>query len=134
MSDVLIKLDDALATIDTFKRNFEQPWKVQFSADIRALPAVDLSERIEQLEREVERRIEPEQVENLIKMADPIMTELYVAECVYRKEAEAKLSKAVEALRDMVAVAEQDGWDKAITGRQIILRNARTTLAELEGK
>ncbi len=50
--DDLIKRDDALATIDTFKRNFEQPWKVQFSADIRALPAVDLSERIEELERE----------------------------------------------------------------------------------
>jgi hypothetical protein len=47
----LIKRDDALATIDTFKRNFEQPWKVQFSADIRALPAVDLSERIKELER-----------------------------------------------------------------------------------
>lgn len=52
MSDDLIKRDDALATIDTFKRNFEQPWKVQFSADIRALPAVDLSGRIEALERE----------------------------------------------------------------------------------
>ena len=41
MMTYLIKRDDALATIDTFKRNFEQPWKVQFSADIRALPAVD---------------------------------------------------------------------------------------------
>lgn len=41
MSDDLIKRDDALATIDTFKRNFEQPWKVQFSADIAALPAID---------------------------------------------------------------------------------------------
>jgi hypothetical protein len=44
-----------------------------------------------------------------------------------------KLAEAVEALQDMVAVAEQDGWHKAITGRQMILRNARTTLAELEG-
>ncbi len=51
MSDDLIKRDDALATIDAFERDFEQPWKVQFSADIRALPAVDLSERIEELER-----------------------------------------------------------------------------------
>ena len=37
----LIKRDDALAAIDTFKRDFEQSWKAQFSADIRALPAVD---------------------------------------------------------------------------------------------
>ena len=37
----LIKRDDALAAIDTFKRDFEQSWKVQFSADIKALPAVD---------------------------------------------------------------------------------------------
>ena len=39
--DDLIKRDDALATIDTFKRDFEQSWKVQFSADIKALPAID---------------------------------------------------------------------------------------------
>jgi hypothetical protein len=51
MSDDLIKRDDALAAIAAFKRDFEQPWKVQFSADIKALPAVDLSERIEELER-----------------------------------------------------------------------------------
>jgi hypothetical protein len=37
----LIKREDALATIDTFKRDFEQSWKVQFSADIKALPAID---------------------------------------------------------------------------------------------
>ena len=37
----LIKRDDALAAIDTFKRDFEQSWKVQFSADIKALPAID---------------------------------------------------------------------------------------------
>lgn len=37
----LIKRDDALAAIDTFKRDFEQSWKVQFSADIAALPAID---------------------------------------------------------------------------------------------
>lgn len=36
----LIKRDDALAAIDTFKRDFEQSWKVQFSAAIKALPAV----------------------------------------------------------------------------------------------
>lgn len=37
----LIKRDDALAAIDTFKRDFEQSWKVQFSADIKALPAIN---------------------------------------------------------------------------------------------
>ena len=40
MMDDLIKREDALAAIDTFKRDFEQSWKVQFSADIKALPAV----------------------------------------------------------------------------------------------
>jgi hypothetical protein len=38
--DDLIKRNDALAAIDTFKRDFEQSWKAQFSADIKALPAV----------------------------------------------------------------------------------------------
>ena len=37
----LIKRDDALDAVDTFKRDFEQSWKVQFSADIKALPAID---------------------------------------------------------------------------------------------
>ena len=37
----LIKRDDALAVINTFERDFEQSWKVQFSADIAALPAID---------------------------------------------------------------------------------------------
>ena len=40
MSDDLIKRDDVLSMIDAFERDFEQSWKVQFSADIRALPAV----------------------------------------------------------------------------------------------
>ena len=56
----LIKRDDALAAIDTFKRDFEQSWKVQFSADIKALPAVNpaaireaaLQARIEELVKE----------------------------------------------------------------------------------
>jgi hypothetical protein len=51
MSDDLIKRDDALATIDTFKRDFEQSWKVQFRANIYAIPAVK-DDRIEQLERD----------------------------------------------------------------------------------
>ena len=40
MSD-LIKREDALAAIDAFERDFQQSWKVQFSADIKALPAID---------------------------------------------------------------------------------------------
>lgn len=60
----------------------------------------EAADRIERLEREVERRIEPEQVEKLIEIAEPIMAELYAAECAYRKEAEALLDKAVEALRE----------------------------------
>ena len=56
----LIKRDDALAAINTFKRDFEQSWKVQFSADMKALPAIDpaaireaaLQARIEELEKE----------------------------------------------------------------------------------
>ena len=44
-----------------------------------------------------------------------------------------KLAKAVEALQDMVVVAEKEGWDKAITGRQMIIKAARAVLAELEG-
>lgn len=40
MSDDLIKSDDVLSMIDAFERDFEQSWRVQFSADIKALPAV----------------------------------------------------------------------------------------------
>jgi hypothetical protein len=40
MSNDLIKRSDVLFIIDAFKRDFEQSWKVQFSADIKALPAV----------------------------------------------------------------------------------------------
>ena len=39
MSD-LIKRSDVLSMIDAFERDFQQSWRVQFSADIKALPAV----------------------------------------------------------------------------------------------
>jgi hypothetical protein len=45
---------------------------------------------------------------------------------------EAKLAKAMETLQDMVVVAEQDEWHKAITGRQMILKAAQITLVELK--
>jgi len=46
--------------------------------------------------------------------------------------AERKLAKAVEALRNMVVIAEADKWDKALTGREMVLRDARAVLAEIE--
>ena len=47
-----------------------------------------------------------------------------------------RLAQLSEALSDMIAVADQDGWDKSFTGRQIIIRNARAALAQgqKEGK
>jgi hypothetical protein len=56
MSDDLIKRDDALAAIDTFERDFEQSWKVQFSANIYAIPAVK-DDRIEQLEAKLAKAV-----------------------------------------------------------------------------
>lgn len=47
-----------------------------------------------------------------------------------REEAADRLTQLSEALSDMIAVADQDGWDKSLTGRQIIIRNARAALAQ----
>ena len=41
-----------------------------------------------------------------------------------------RLTQLSEALSDMIAVADQDGWDKSLTGRQIIIRNARAALTQ----
>ena len=107
----LIKRDDALAAIDTFKRDFEQSWKVQFSADIKALPAIDLAAipalqaRIEELEKQC----------SAYARSDQFLVEEI-------KELEAKLTKAVEALRFYT-------HDYVFSGSK-----ARNTLAELEGK
>ena len=46
--------------------------------------------------------------------------------------AEAEVEKLRGALGDMIAVAEQDEWHKAMTGRQIILQNARAALTTEE--
>ena len=78
----LIKRDDALAAIDTFKRDFEQSWKVQFSADIAALPAINLADRIEELEKQC----------SVYARSDQFLVEDI-------NELEAKLAKAVETLR-----------------------------------
>jgi hypothetical protein len=47
----LIKRSDVLFMIDAFERDFEQSWRVQFRADIYAIPAVK-DDRIEELERD----------------------------------------------------------------------------------
>lgn len=88
-------------------------------------------DRIEQLEHERDRLIEPEQVEGLVKMAEPIMTELYAVECAYRQEAEAKLAKAVEALRELVTCVE-DGCFCSEMKMAAAISDARAALAEIE--
>jgi hypothetical protein len=40
MSDDLIKRSDVLFMIDAFERDFEQSWRVQFRADVDAIPEV----------------------------------------------------------------------------------------------
>ena len=131
MSDDLIKRDDALAAIDTFKRNFEQPWKVQFSADIRALPAVDLSERIEQLEAKLA------EAEAVAK----IWQEDFIQENNRWGDALLKLDKAVEALREIKSITVHSGGDingvKASAWRDAFEQahcEACAALAELEEK
>jgi hypothetical protein len=51
MTDDLIKRSDVLFMIDAFERDFEQSWRVQFRANIYAIPAVK-DDRIEQLEED----------------------------------------------------------------------------------
>jgi hypothetical protein len=53
MSDDLIKRSDVLFMIDAFQRDFEQSWRVQFRANIYAIPEVK-DERIEALLAELE--------------------------------------------------------------------------------
>jgi hypothetical protein len=81
MSDDLIKRSDVLSMIDAFERDFQQSWRVQFCANINAIPAVK-DDRIEQLERELVVAIE------------------VVAESGRKRgEAEAKLAKAAAYLQ-----------------------------------
>ena len=99
----LIKRDDALAAIDTFKRDFEQSWKVQFSADIAALPAINLADRIEELEKQCSAYARADQ--------------LFVEDI---NELEAKLAKALDALRNILSGDDLYPW-----------RIAREVLVEL---
>lgn len=93
------------------------------------------ADRIEELIKEVERRIEPEQVEKLVMLADPIMSEIYAVECSYRQEAEAKLTKVVEAIKQSIKEWESPHYgdedikiNNGVTGFYLL----RTVLAELE--
>ena len=133
MSDDLIKRDDALATIDTFKRNFEQPWKVQFSADIRALPAVDLSERIAQLERERDAALAAQDYTYIGKDMKPILArDLEDA----KDEALAKLAKSMESLRNIreLNMTAEDKNGHQWANSDLIEQEIVAALAELEGK
>ena len=83
----------------------------------------EAADRIEELEQEQERL--GDQCEGLFQAAMNNGQALILAE--------AKLRRVVGELRDMVAVAELDNWDKAVTGRQMIIKSARVALAEIEG-
>ena len=124
----LIKREDALATIETFKRDFEQSWKVQFSADIRALPAVDLSERIEELERENAKLVSEV---NIAKYGEPNFA--WSIHNAVMADLQAKLAKAVEYLRKIAAYTHIGTHEQGIV-QNAEARIACTALAELEGE
>lgn len=91
----------------------ETLWSGEVTLGVVASAAV----RIGELVKEVDRRIEPEQVEGLIKLAEPIMAELYGVECSYREAAEAKLAKAIDIIKQIIATAHADdyvAWDSAL--------------------
>jgi hypothetical protein len=117
MTDRWIKREDALATIDKFKRDFEQSWKVQFSADIKALPAVDLSERIEQLEAKLA------EAEAVAK----IWQEDFIQENNRWGDALRKLEKAVEIGNKMAASIKGNYYIPNVVAEW------NAVLAELEG-
>jgi len=97
-----------LSMIDAFERDFQQSWRVQFRANIDAIPAVK-DDRIEQLERERD---------------EAMMTGHDLAKIEYRdlvSDLEAKLAKTVEALR-FYAVFYKDPFGT----------RARIVLADLE--
>ena len=113
----LIKRDDALAAIDTFRRDFEQSWKVQFSADIAALPGINLAGRIEELIKE---RDELGRRLNTALYGQPHFAWSIHEEAI--ADLRAKLTKALEERDEYKAAAEICG------------KAARTMLAELENE
>ena len=113
----LIKRDDALAAIDTFKRDFEQSWKVQFSADIKALPAINLADRIEELKLELDNELQYQvSMEYLYALDEEVISDLKK----HIEQLNAKLTKAVEALRNILSGDDLYPW-----------RIAREVLVEL---
>ena len=113
----LIKRDDALAAIDTFKRDFEQSWKVQFSADIAALPAINLADRIEELKLELDNELQYQvSMEYLYALDEEVISDLKK----HIEQLNAKLTKAVEALRNILSGDDLYPW-----------RIAREVLVEL---
>ena len=116
MSD-LIKREDALATIDTFKRDFEQSWKVQFSADIAALPAINLADHIEELKLELDNELQYQvSMEYLYALDEEVISDLKK----HIEQLNAKLTKAVAALRNILSCDDLYPW-----------RIAREVLVEL---
>ena len=114
----LIKRDDELAAIDTFKRDFEQSWKVQFSADIAALPAINLADRIEELEKQC----------SVYARSDQFLVEEI-------KELEAKLTKAKELVAQAFCEGFEDGHGGGYADSNSYPAWMRSyALAELEGK
>ena len=99
----LIKRDDALAAIDTFKRDFEQSWKVQFSADIAALPAINLADHIEELKLELDNELQYQvSMEYLYALDEEVISDLkkHIEQLDAKlTECEARLGKAVETIR-----------------------------------
>ncbi len=102
MSDDLIKRSDVLSMIDAFERDFQQSWKVQFSADIRALPAVDLSERIEELKANIR---EAALEDALVAARQELVNGAYIYRGSYQEKpsnmlfhAERMVSKAINSL------------------------------------
>ena len=155
----LIKRDDALAAIDTFRRDFEQSWKVQFRADIRALPAVPTHRYAGESEASVYNRkgfppiglqghahapvadshpaIDTAAIREAALAAQSYsyigkdMKPILARDLEDAKDAaEAKLAKAVEALRSVEDEYNDIQWGPELQS----IKQVRAVLAELEGK
>jgi hypothetical protein len=117
MSDALIKRDDVLSMIDAFERDFQQSWRVQFRANINAIPAVK-DDRIEQLEAKLA------EAEAVAK----IWREDFIQENNRWVDALRKLAKAVEIGNKMAASIKGNYYIPNIVAEW------NAVLAELEGE
>jgi len=155
----LIKRDDALAAIDTFKRDFEQSWKVQFGADIKALPAVPTHRYAGESEASVyDRKGFPPieivndptaireaalqaRIEQLVKERDEseaaakIWQEDFIQENKRLHMAMVKAAIAVVSLREIIICWDAPSWkdvDQQARAMGNVINRARAVLAELE--